>query len=253
MDEEGAKEYRFAATQFRAWVLANGGPARAAKVMRAEMLVRLTTLRRLAAVGKALPLVEQADEFLSSTKRPLIIAGWHTDALETVIAGLKERGWRVGWVLGSTSPQARQEMIDEFQTGVPASAPAEERKYLDVLVCSIMAAGVGLTLTRSSDTMFLERAWTPSDLVQMEDRSHRIGTKNAVTITYYDATGTIDMYIAKMLLNKVSTAAAVIDGEKLSEEQAIDRVLGGLFGDFSGLQKNPEDDGDDDFDWLNGI
>jgi len=257
MDEEGADDYRKAAADFVNWVEANGGPAAVRRMSKAKAMVKLTSLRRLAAIGKASAVAEQADEFLSSTKRPLIIMGWHKEALGIVTKTLRDAGWRVGTITGDDSAVDRQNAVDEFQTGVPVEAPPEERKYLDVLVCSILAAGVGLTLTRSSDMFFLERAWTPSDLVQAEDRIHRILQRNKCTVTYFDAVGTIDMYIAKMLMNKVSTAAAVIDGEDLNEEQAIDRVLGDLFGSFSGLTANPSSDLDNEveygeFDWTIG-
>ena len=116
--------------------------------------------------------------------------------------------------VGGLSATRRQEIVDSFQRG-----------EIDVLFYSIDIA-TGVTLTRSQDMFFVERNWRPADQLQAEDRCHRIGQKNELTITYYDGEGTMDAAMALLLADKVATAAAVVDGANLSEEEALQVVLG---------------------------
>ncbi len=253
MSEDVGQEYRAAAREFLAWVRRHGGPEAAMRAARAEVIARLTALRRLAGIGKVPVTIERAERHLRDTGRPLIIMGHHEEALDSIEAALSTLGFRVGMITGKVTGKARQRAVDEFQSGLPANKPPEKRKYLDVLVCSITAAGVGLTLTRAQDMIIFERVWRPFDLVQAEDRIHRYGQENKVVITYLDAAGSIDDKLAALLAEKAETAGQVLDGTNLDEDAAQDRVVRDMFSQLTeGMQANPEIDLEDAmFDWAN--
>ena len=94
------------------------------------------------------------------------------------------------------------------------------------MACSSITRTVSPFFRRATETFFVERAWTPTKLVQAEDRNHRIGQKNKVTITYYDAAGTIDETINAMLSKKFRTAEEVLAGRTLSDQEIEQAVLG---------------------------
>ena len=81
---------------------------------------------------------------------------------------------------------------------------------------SITAAGQGLTLTAASTVVFGELHWTPSTLIQAEDRAHRIGQKAAVNIHYLCARNTVDDYLWASLQQKLRVATSALDGMKIS-------------------------------------
>ncbi|XP_008800330.1 SWI/SNF-related matrix-associated actin-dependent regulator of chromatin subfamily A-like protein 1 isoform X2 [Phoenix dactylifera] len=66
---------------------------------------------------------------------------------------------------GGTPSSSRQALVSDFQ----------EKDNFKAAVLSIKAGGVGLTLTAASTVIFAELSWTPGDIIQAEDRTHRIG------------------------------------------------------------------------------
>lgn len=84
-----------------------------------------------------------------------------------------------------------------------------------VLCGTIGALGTGFTLTKASTVIFLDSPWTKADKDQAEDRVHRIGAKNNVTIYTLVAKNTIDERIEEIIAKKGELSDYVIDGERL--------------------------------------
>jgi SWI/SNF-related matrix-associated actin-dependent regulator 1 of chromatin subfamily A len=111
---------------------------------------------------------------------------------------------------GSVSMTQRQQAVDEFQTN----------ENIRLFVGNIKAAGVGITLTASSNVVFLELPWTPGELSQAEDRCHRIGQEYTVNAHYLLATETIEDRIIHILDAKRKVLDAVLDG-KITEQDSL--------------------------------
>ena len=61
---------------------------------------------------------------------------------------------------------------------------------------SIIAASTGITLTATHMVIFAELTWTPSIMIQAEDRVHRIGQKSEfVDIKYLYGEETLDDFV----------------------------------------------------------
>ena len=107
-------------------------------------------------------------------------------------------------ITGSVSEEERQKAVEEFQSG--------EKK---VIVCTISAGGVGLTLTRSDIVVFNDFDYTAANMRQAEDRIWRIGQRNACSIYYIYADGCgMDEKLRVMLDRKLSNMGMIIDGRK---------------------------------------
>ncbi len=228
LDEATAKEYSEAMRDFVQWVGDNGGPVAVLKHLAAPAVTKLTALRKLAARGKLEAALDWIVAHAEGTGRPLVVMAHHREVTDGIADRLAKtdfnasdgrRAFRVGRIIGGMSEAQRTSDKDQFQAG-----------NLDVIVCSIQAAGVGLTLTKASETLFVERAWKPALLVQAEDRIYRIGQKNSVTITYMDAAGTVDEWLKDLLVDKQSTVSGVVDGVDLDEQAAEEFVLGKVLG-----------------------
>ena len=81
----------------------------------------------------------------------------------------------------------------------------------DVFIAPIATAGVGLNLQRAADALFVERIWTPSGMIQAEDRIWRLGQRRPVTITYLDAAGTVDEHVAQVIDAKQRLINAIVE------------------------------------------
>lgn len=96
-------------------------------------------------------------------------------------------------IVGGDSKDMRQNALHRFRSDDDCQ----------VILLSIGAGGVGLTLTESSCVVFCELDWTPGAMWQAEDRTHRIGqTADFVLIQYLVVDGTIDAKLANALVAK---------------------------------------------------
>ncbi|XP_059444119.1 uncharacterized protein LOC132176025 [Corylus avellana] len=105
---------------------------------------------------------------------------------------------------GSTPPASRQALVTDFQ----------EKDAIKAAVLSIRAGGVGLTLTAASTVIFAELSWTPGDLIQAEDRAHRIGQVSSVNIYYLLANDTVDDIIWDVVQSKLENLGQMLDGHE---------------------------------------
>ena len=161
-----------------------------------EALVRFMTLRALATKGKVAQTADFINTFLANGKKLIMFCSLHE-----VVDELLKIFPKAVTVTGRDSAVSKQAAVDAFQN-------SEDTR---LIICSIKAAGVGLTLTAASDVAFCELPWTMADCLQCEDRAHRIGQKDNVNCYYLLGSGTIDSTIYSLIQQKKSIAAEIMN------------------------------------------
>lgn len=187
-----------------------------AKSLRGEVMVRIGILKNISARGKIKEVVEFVNDFRESKEKIVIFCSLHE-----IVDKLLEIYPKAVCVTGRENAQQKQFAIDSFQ----------HKPECDIIICSIKAAGVGLTLTASSNVVFVEFPWTDADCIQCEDRTHRIGQKNAVTASYFLGKNTIDEKIYKIIQLKRTISNAVMGSEEQIPENIVDMIAKMFDGD----------------------
>jgi superfamily II DNA or RNA helicase len=179
------------------------------KSMRGEVMVRIGVLRNISARGKITTAAEFVQDLIEQDEKVILFINLHE-----VHAALKKIFPKAVSVTGQDSRESRQAAIDNFQTN----------PEVKLILCSIKAAGVGLTLTASSNVCFLEFPWTYADCEQCEDRAHRIGQKDNVTAYYFLGKNTFDEQNYKIIQTKKDLAATITGSAEQIEENIVDMV-----------------------------
>ncbi|ORM40042.1 DNA annealing helicase and endonuclease ZRANB3 [Babesia sp. Xinjiang] len=123
------------------------------------------------------------------------------DAIEDTLQQQKTKYIRID---GNTQQAKREENVNCFQN---------DTQY-KVALLSITACGVGLNLTASSTVVFAELHWVPGQMIQAEDRAHRMGTKHRVINVYYlIAENSVDETMWRTVNRKWEAVTATLNGE----------------------------------------
>jgi hypothetical protein len=109
-----------------------------------------------------IPAMLEIIEIYEDSNTPLVVFSAHKKPI-------LELGQREGWAIitGETKAEDRTNTVRDFQDG-----------KLKGVALTIQAGGVGITLTRASNVLFVDQDWTPALNLQAEDRLCRIGAKS---------------------------------------------------------------------------
>jgi SWI/SNF-related matrix-associated actin-dependent regulator 1 of chromatin subfamily A len=104
---------------------------------------------------------------------------------------------------GKVSMKSRALLVQKFQND-------PQVKYA---ILSIKAAGTGLNLFAGNTVVFVELLWNVKDMLQSEDRAHRLGQKKKVTVYYLLIQHSVDMLMWQSLNSQVKNMGLVVDNK----------------------------------------
>lgn len=168
---------------------------------------------------KADYLVDQLDGIVESGNKALVFSHLPHVSLSRLEPRLRQFGSAM--FDGRLNDTRRDQLISDFQ----------EKVDPHVLLMSVKAGGVGLTLTAANHVFHFDHWWNPAVARQAEGRAHRIGQDKTVFVHDIYTSNTIEERIHHLLQDKQTLFDNVID--ELSTEHVegaiSDDELFGLF------------------------
>ena len=190
--------------------------------------------------GKALRLKEIVEEAEQDGRKTLVFS-YFRNTLRNVEALLGNRC--AGVIDGALPMKARQEILDRFR----------EDPDKTVLICQIVAGGVGLNVQEANVIIICEPQLKPSMEEQAIGRAYRMGQSRKVVVHRLLSAKTVDERIMDILSGKRETFLAFanesvvgnIDRERAIGEAAVEEIIAAERERY-GIDKNPDETTEDD-------
>lgn len=155
------------------------------------------TGRRYLSQIKVKSAIEFAEDILETGDSVVLVAEFN----ETLDAMMAHFGNRACCIRGGMNDADKQAAIDAFQSGEKT-----------VCCINLIAAGVGITLTKASNMVIVDYDWTPANMTQVEDRICRTGQTKSCNIYYIcHESAVLDQIFIEMITEKSENIDRVVD------------------------------------------
>jgi SNF2 family DNA or RNA helicase len=160
----------------------------------------------------------------------VVIAAESRKLIELAAKRLDKSGVTYRMIVGGLSGEIRQAAIDDFQAG-----------RAQVMLMTLKAGGVGLTLTRAGVIVFLQRSWSMVDNKQGEDRVHRIGSEVHDKILVIDIVteGTIEETQIPRLHAKLNRLQEIVRDIEVARTNNDLNAIARLEGELGFIEASP--------------
>jgi SWI/SNF-related matrix-associated actin-dependent regulator 1 of chromatin subfamily A len=159
----------------------------------------MSIVRRDTAIAKIPKVIDYLKGMFAGGVDKVVVMAHHRRVIEEIAAAFDNSVV----LYGGMNDQAKHGAVTRFQND--PSCP--------LFVGSIQAAGVGLTLTAASNVVFAELDWVPANLMQAEDRCHRMGQRDSVLVQHLVVDGSLDSTIAHRVVSKQAVIEQGLDSD----------------------------------------
>lgn len=163
----------------------------------------MAAVRRELATAK-IPFVIEYVEAMVEDGEKVVVMAHHREVVDKL---QNHFGLKAVKLYGGMSEAEKSNSVDRFQQDPSCM----------VFIGSIHAAGVGITLTAAQKMLFAELEWTPANMLQAEDRIHRIGQQGNALIQQLVFDGSLDAKMAETLVRKMGIIEKALD--KISNDE----------------------------------
>lgn len=186
----------------------------------ADAMLIFTDLNRQIGMLKTPMVIKKLADFIRDTggREPILVfADQHRviNEIQAKMSMMKKPNGRkvqVRSFTGKQNEKTRKKIKEDFAQG-----------KIDILILN-KAGNVGLNLQRASYVLFAERYWNPTDEEQAEDRAHRSGQKNPVTVYYPMIPDTIEEQVLGTIDRKREAIANTIGNQSYKTSVKEQRV-----------------------------
>lgn len=161
----------------------------------ADTSILSSTVKESVKFDRALELI---NDIIESGESVIVFSNWET-VISNFRAYLKKNKIESAVVTGKITD--RESELNKFST----------KDSCHVILGTVGALGTGYTLNKASNVIFLDEPWTKAVKEQAEDRCHRIGQKNNVTIYTLICKDTIDERVHSIVKKKGAMGDALVD------------------------------------------
>jgi len=164
--------------------------------------------------SKTLAILKELGQVQRRGEKTVIFSSF-TQYLDILSTALADSGFKYCRIDGNVPQKGRASEIERFT----------EDDSVTVMLCSLKACGVGITLTRANNIFLTDLWWAPSIDLQAIDRVHRIGQTRPVNVLRFLIRDSIDEKIFDLQLKKIALAKEVakpLSAKELSDLRAKD-------------------------------